>query len=60
MYNTRLCVAYTNAERGKEYFENYIKPHFDTPKSEGEERYFPLSGATYILIRNEELLKECS
>jgi hypothetical protein len=60
MYNTRLCVAYTNAGRGREYFENYVKSNLE--KSIGDEptdSYFPLSGATYILIRNEDLLKDC-
>ncbi len=56
MLNTRLSIAYTNAGRGKEYFEEYVKKVVKQPDFATS---VPLAGSTYILVRHPELLQEC-
>lgn len=62
MFNTRLCVAYTNAGKGREYFQEHIKKTVDGLQLSGGDdssQSVPLAGATYVLIRHEDLLSEC-
>jgi len=76
MLNTRLCVAYSFANRGEEYFRNHIRKTVEngigaddddsTPVvTEGGEEIdevgnIPVFGSTALLMKNEHLLSECN
>lgn len=65
MLNSRLCVAYVEAGRGREYFEKHIKERIEEQKKYSGEpldlnEMIPISAGTLVLRRHPELFPECT